>query len=135
LELRGMRHHEIHDERTLPLLSKDVVEVDVLLVVRIPHRQTPELFLRGRKFCGPIAGLVNRAEYVEQIREGMKDATRIEVTESEHAAVRTARVVRKNGFQRGMSLRCGAPLFPGEARDPDHPDLAVRPWLLRDPLD
>ena len=65
----------------------------------------------------------------------MQDPAGIEVAESEHAAIRTAGVVGKDGLQRGMSLRGRAPLFAGIAGDADHPDLAVGPWLLRDPLD
>src|ERR1700722_1584027 len=53
VRLPGMRHHEIHDERALALLRENVVEVDVLLVVRIPHGPAPELFLRGGMFGGP----------------------------------------------------------------------------------
>src|ERR1700730_4300603 len=34
-----------------------------------------------------------------------------------------------------MSLRGSAPLLAGKTRDSDHSDLAVRPWLLRDPVD
>ena len=120
-----MRHHEIHDERALPLLSEDVVEVDVLLVVRIAHGEAPELFLCGRKLARPVARLVNRAEDIEQIREGVQNPAGIEVPESEHAAIRTARVVRKDGFQRRMSLRGRAPLFTGITGDTDHPDFAV----------
>src|SRR5258705_4259892 len=104
VELPGMRHHEIHDERALTLLSEDVVEVDVLLVVGIPHRPAPEFLLRGRKFCWPVARLVNRAEDVEQIREGMKNATGVEVAKSEHAAIGAAGMVRKTGLQDQMYL-------------------------------
>src|SRR4029077_3433393 len=57
-----------------------------------------------------------------------------EVAESEHAAIGAARIVRKDGFQGRMSLRSGAPLFSGKSGDADHSDLAVRPWLLRDPF-
>src|ERR1700716_1155442 len=96
--LPGVRHHEIHDERALPLLSEDVVEVDVLLVVRISHGQAPEFFLCGGKLRGPITRLMDRAEDVEQIRERVQDPAGIEVTESEHAAIRAARVVRKDCF-------------------------------------
>src|SRR5882757_5513211 len=109
VELPGVRHHEIHDERALPFLSEDVVEIDVLLVVRIAHGRAPELFLCGGKLRGPIARLMNRAEDVEQIREGVQNPAQIEVAESEHATVRAARVVWKDGFQREMSLRGGAP--------------------------
>src|SRR5947209_874847 len=125
VEFPGVSHHEIHDERALPLLGEDVVEVDVLLEVRIPHSQAPEFFLGGGKLRGPVTGFMDRAEDVEQIREGVQDATGIEVAESEHAAIRAARVVRKDRFQRRMSLRGGAPLLAGVPRDADHPDLAI----------
>jgi hypothetical protein len=78
---------------------------------------------------------MNRAEDVEQIRKTVQDAAGIEIPETEHAAIRAARVVRKDGFQRRMSLRGRAPLFSGKAGDADHSDLAVRPGLLRDPFD
>src|SRR6266700_8026275 len=83
VELPGVRHHEIHDERALPLLSEDVVEVDVPFVVWIAHGEAPELFLCSRKLAGPVARLVNRAEDIEQIREGVQNPDGIEVAESE----------------------------------------------------
>ena len=78
---------------------------------------------------------MNRAEHVEQIRESVQNPTGIEVAEPKHAAIRAAGIVWKDGFECGMSLRGGAPLFTGIAGDTDHPDLAVRPRLLRDPFD
>src|SRR5262249_46935920 len=94
VDLPGVRHHQIHYERALPLLGEDVVKVDVLFVVRIPHGQAPEFFVCGRKFRGAVTRLMDRAEDVEQIRESVQDPARIEVTESKHAGVRAARVVR-----------------------------------------
>src|ERR1700688_1131333 len=108
-----MCHHEIHDERPLALLSENVVEGDVLLVVRIPHGSAPELFLRGGKFRARGTRLMNRAEDVEQRRKAVQDPARIEIPESKHAAIRAASVVGKDRFQRRMSLRGGAPLFTG----------------------
>src|SRR5580704_12932640 len=96
VELPGMRHHEIHDERALPLLGEDVVEVDVLLVVRITHGEPPQLIFCGRKLAGPVAGLMDRAEHVEQIGKGVQDSAGVEVAESEHAAIGTARIVWKD---------------------------------------
>ncbi len=60
VKLLGMRHHEIHDERALPFLGQDVVEVDVLLVVRILHGRAPEFFLCGRKHRGAVTGFMDR---------------------------------------------------------------------------
>src|SRR4029077_9378705 len=104
----------------LSLLRQDVVEIDVLLEVRVLHGPAPELFFRGRKLAGAITGFVDRTEDVEQIREAVQDSAGVEIAESEHAAIRTAGVVWKDGFQRGMSLGGGAPLFSGKSGDADH---------------
>src|SRR5262249_10235790 len=135
VELPGLRHHEIHDERALSLLREDVVEIDILLVVWIPHRLAPERFLSGGEFRWPVTPFINPAKDVEEIRERLQDAARIEVEKAEHAAIGAARVVGKDGLQCGMPLCGRAPLLAGIARDADHSDLAVRPWLLRDPFD
>jgi len=44
--------------------GKDVVEIDVLFVVRVAHGQAPEFILCGGKLRWPVARLVNRAEDV-----------------------------------------------------------------------
>jgi hypothetical protein len=118
-------HHEIHDEGALPFLGEDVVEVDVLLEVRILHGAAPECLLCRGQFRWAVTGLMDGAEDIEQIGERVQHPAGVEVAESEHAAVRTTRVVRKDGFQRGVSLRGCTPLFAGKARNADHSDLAV----------
>ena len=96
-----------------------------MLEVRILHGAAPEFFLCRRQLGWAVTGLMDRAEHIEQIGERVQHPTGIEVPESEHAAVCAARVVRKDGFQRGMSLRGRTPLFAGIARNADHSDLAV----------
>src|SRR5258707_10121734 len=85
LELPGMRHHEIHDEGALSLLSEDVVEVDVLLVVRIAHGPAPELFLCGGELGPTGTPLMDRAEDVEPKREKGEDRARIAAPETRQA--------------------------------------------------
>ena len=60
-----------------------------------------------------VAGFVNRAEDIEQVGKRVDHAARIKIPESEHAAVSTACIIRKDGLQRRMALRRGAPLLAG----------------------
>src|SRR5580698_2416024 len=103
----------VHQESALPLLSQDVVEIDVLLEVRGAHRLTPKGVLLGRKLGRPVARLMNGAEDIQQIRKGVQHAAGDEIAKTEHSPVSTAGVVGKDRLQGRMALRGGAPLLAG----------------------
>src|SRR5580692_10501761 len=42
---------------------------------------------------------------------------------------------RHDGPKMRRSLHCSLHLRPGKVTDADHANLAIRPWLLRSPLD
>ena len=51
------------------------------------------------------------AENVQQVREGVEDAARVEIPKTEHPAIRAASVVGEDRLERGVALRGCAPLL------------------------
>jgi hypothetical protein len=78
---------------------------------------------------------VNRAEYVQKVGKCVKQPSGIEVAEAKHSTVSATRVVWEDRLQGRMLLRGRAPLLTGVCGNSDHPDIAVAPGLLRNPLD
>src|ERR1700719_5290720 len=101
----------MHQKGALPLLSQDVVEVDVLIEVRVAHRLAPKILLIGWKLGRPIARLMNGAEDVQQVRKRVQHAPGHEIAKAEHPSIGTAGIVRKDRLQSRMPLSRGAPLL------------------------
>ena len=71
----------------------------------------------------------------EQIAEQMEHPARIFLAEAAQLAIGAARIEREDRLQMRRLLLGDSELLGAEAGDADHADIAVAPWLRRDPLD
>ena len=75
------------------------------------------------------------AKCIDQITEEVQHAAGIFLAEAAQRAVGAARIEWKNRLQMRRILLGGVQLLRAEAGNADHADIAVAPWLLRDPFD
>ena len=65
----------------------------------------------------------------------MQHTPRIFLAKAAEFAVGATRVISKDGLQKRRLLARGVKLLRRESADADHADIAVAPWLARDPFD
>ena len=119
----------------LTLLGQHIVDVRIHPVIRIAHRLLPQRLLVGRQCAGFALGAVDGGEMHQQITEQVQHAAGIFLAKAPQRSISAARIERENRFQMRRILLGREQLFGAEAGNADHPDIAVAPWLLRDPFD
>jgi hypothetical protein len=78
---------------------------------------------------------MHHGKVTDKIPEKMNDTTRIFIPESSQFPVGSSGIKGEDGFQMRRLLFGHEKLFGSKTGYPDHPDIAVTPRLLGNPLD
>ena len=119
----------------LALLGQHIEDVRIHAVIGVLHGFAPQRFALGRQFARFALVLVQGGKMHDQVSEEVEHPARIFFPKTAERAQRTARVEREDCLQMRRILLGGMELLRPESGNADHADIAVAPWLLRNPFD